>query len=150
MRVRAWILLALGAQAMVAGCAIPRWPVEAPMSSAYGVRMRGFIPDVHRGVDFSVPTGTLVHAMSGGRVRYAGTQSGYGTVVWIDHGGEVLTVYAHLSSLRVATGEPVVAGQVIGLSGASGNVTGPHLHFEIWRWGRPVDPVPLLGGRPRD
>jgi murein DD-endopeptidase MepM/ murein hydrolase activator NlpD len=86
--------------------------------------------------------------MAPGRVRFAGTMSGYGTVVWIDHGGEVLSVYAHLSEVRVRTGEVVEARQVVALSGATGRVTAPHLHFEIWRWGRQADPVPLLGGPP--
>ena len=87
--------------------------------------------------------------MAGGRIRFAGVQGAYGNVVWIDHGGEVLTVYAHLSEIRVRNGDAVEPGMVIGLSGASGNASGPHLHFEVWRWGRQVDPVPLLGGRPQ-
>jgi murein DD-endopeptidase MepM/ murein hydrolase activator NlpD len=73
---------------------------------------------------------------------------GYGRVVWLDHGGSVLTVYAHLSEVGVEAGEHVGARHVIGLSGESGDVTAPHLHFEIWRWGRVADPVPLLGGPP--
>ena len=141
-------LLVLGAAALLAGCAIPRWPADAPMTSPWGLRFLGIRPDLHRGVDLAVPAGTPVRAMAGGRVRFAGTQGSYGTVVWIDHGGSVLTVYAHLSELRVRTGEAVEGRQVVGLSGASGNATRPHLHFEIWRWGRSVDPVPLLGGRP--
>lgn len=136
------LALALG------GCAVPRWPAEGPMTSAYGVRWRDWLPEVHRGVDISVPTGTTIRAMAGGRVRFAGFQGDYGNVVWIDHGGAVLTVYAHLSALEVETGESVVSGQQIGLSGSSGNASGPHLHFEVWRWGRQVDPVPLLGDRP--
>lgn len=118
------------------------------MTSPFGLRLRGIRPDLHRGVDIAVPVGTPVHAMAAGRVRFAGVQRGYGTVVWLDHGGSVLTVYAHLSALRVRAGEAVRGGQVIGLSGASGDATAPHLHFEIWRWGRQVDPVPLLGGFP--
>ena len=138
------VLLALG----LGGCTVPRWPVEGPMSSAYGVRWRGWLPDVHRGVDIAVPAGTSIRAMAGGRVRFAGVQGDYGNVIWIDHGGSVLTVYAHLSALEVGTGESVATGQPIGRSGSSGNASGPHLHFELWRWGRQVDPVPLLGGRP--
>jgi murein DD-endopeptidase MepM/ murein hydrolase activator NlpD len=138
-----------GVFAMTAlGCAIPRWPVDAPITSAFGLRWRGLLPSVHRGVDLNVPTGTPVHCMAPGRVRFAGVQRGFGNVVWVDHGGEVLTVYAHLSEIRVTAGEAVAGGQVLGLSGASGDVTAPHLHFEIWRWGREVDPVPLLGGFP--
>ena len=132
----------------LAGCTVPRWPVEGPMTSAYGVRWSGWLPEVHRGVDIGVPTGTPIRAMSGGRIRFAGVQGDYGNVVWIDHGGGVLTVYAHLSTIEVRTGDPVDAGQPIARSGSSGNVSGPHLHFEVWRWGRQVDPVPLLGRRP--
>jgi murein DD-endopeptidase MepM/ murein hydrolase activator NlpD len=74
--------------------------------------------------------------------------TGYGTVIWIDHPGEIMTVYAHLSSTRVREGEEVRGRQIIGLSGRSGNATGAHLHFEVWRHGREVDPVAFLGGRP--
>jgi len=145
---RGWRLVAFLLASAAAGCAIPRWPVEAPLTSPFGLRMRGLLPGIHRGVDLAVPTGTPVHAMAPGRVRFAGVQRGFGNVVWVDHGGRVLTVYAHLSEIRVTAGEAVTGGQVLGLSGSSGDATAPHLHFEIWRWGREVDPVPLLGGFP--
>jgi murein DD-endopeptidase MepM/ murein hydrolase activator NlpD len=132
-----------------AGCSIPRWPVEGPMSSPFGMRWRGLLPEVHRGVDIAVPVGTEVRTMAPGRVRFAGTMSGYGNVIWMDHGGEVLTIYAHLSQILVNSGDAVGGHAVIGLSGATGDTSGPNLHFEIWRWGREHDPVPLLGGRPR-
>lgn len=131
-----------------ASCVVPRWPVDGPMTSAFGVRWRGVLPEIHRGVDIAVPDGTPVLAMAPGTVRFSGTMRGYGTVIWMDHGGDVLSVYAHLQESRVATGERVDAGAVIALSGRSGDVTGPHLHFEIWRWGRQADPVLLLGGPP--
>lgn len=131
-----------------AACGIPRWPVAARVTSDFGLRMRGLSPDFHRGIDLDVPTGTPVRAMAGARVRFAGVMRGFGNVVWLDHGGSVLTVYAHLSSIQVREGERVRARQVIGLSGATGDATSPHLHFEVWRWGREVDPIPLLGGRP--
>jgi murein DD-endopeptidase MepM/ murein hydrolase activator NlpD len=140
--------LTLGLMVVAAGCDIPRWPVHGPLTSPFGLRFRGVVPQIHRGVDIAVPSGTPVHAMAGGRVRFAGAQSGYGNVVWLDHGGDVLTVYAHLSTIRVHAGEHVSGGDVVGLSGGSGDATGPSLHFEIWRWGREVDPVPLLGGFP--
>ncbi len=133
---------------VVAGCAIPRWPVEGRLLSPFGVRWRGWLPEVHRGVDIDVAEGTPVHAMAPGSVRFAGTMTGYGRVVWLDHGGSVLSVYAHLSRIDVRAGDPVTARQVIGLSGSSGNAEGPHLHFEVWRWGREEDPVLLLGGPP--
>ena len=133
----------------VAGCQLPRWPVDARITSGYGLRMRGALPDIHRGVDLDVPTGTPVHAMAGGRVRFAGVMTGFGNVVWLDHGGGILTIYAHLAEIHVRQGGSIGTGDVLGLSGATGAVTAPHLHFEAWRWGRPVDPVQLLGGLPR-
>jgi murein DD-endopeptidase MepM/ murein hydrolase activator NlpD len=87
--------------------------------------------------------------MAGGRVRFAGVMRGFGNVIWIDHRAGLLSVYAHLSEIGVRQGDRVDSGAVIGRSGASGSVTAPHLHFEVWRWGRPVDPIPILGGRPR-
>jgi len=131
-----------------AACGVPRWPVEGRLSSDFGIRMRGIRPGIHRGVDFSVPTGTEIRAMADARVRFAGTMSGFGSVVWLDHGGSILSVYAHLSRIDVREGDVVRRGQLLGLSGATGDVTAPHLHFEVWRWGREVDPVPLLGGKP--
>ncbi|MDZ7779226.1 MAG: M23 family metallopeptidase [Gemmatimonadota bacterium] len=136
--------------ATTTGCGLPRWPVEAPMTSPYGLRFSGIVPGTHRGVDLRVPPATPVRAMADAEVRYAGTMRGYGNVIWLDHGGSVLSVYAHLSEIHVAAGSLVRGGSVIGHSGASGDVTAPHLHFEIWRWGRPVDPVPLLGRKPGD
>lgn len=140
---------ALLAALATTACGIPRWPVDARVTSDFGLRMRGWSPDLHRGVDLDVPSGTPVRAMSDARVRFAGVMSGFGNVIWLDHGGGVLSVYAHLSSIEVREGERVRGRQVIGLSGATGSVTAPHLHFEVWRWGREVDPVPLLGGLPR-
>ena len=141
-------LLFVLAALLAAGCAIPRWPVEGRLVSPYGIRWRGLSPDFHPGVDISVPLGSDVRSMKPGTVRFAGTMAGYGSVVWVDHGSGVLTVYAHLSRLHVETGQEVAHRQVLGLSGQSGNATAPHLHFEVWRWGRERDPVPLLGGRP--
>jgi murein DD-endopeptidase MepM/ murein hydrolase activator NlpD len=86
--------------------------------------------------------------MAAGTVRFAGVMQGFGNVVWIDHAASYLSVYAHLSEIRVEVSAPVSAGTVVGLSGATGDVTAPHLHFEVWRWGRPVDPVSVLGGLP--
>jgi murein DD-endopeptidase MepM/ murein hydrolase activator NlpD len=133
---------------LLSGCSLPRWPVKGPLISPFGLRTRGFSLDLHRGVDIDVPDGSEVRAMARGSVRFAGTQSGYGQVIWLDHQGDLITVYAHLSAIRVRAGEEVRNGQVIGLSGHSGNAVGPHLHFEVWRHGREVDPVPLLGGFP--
>ena len=130
------------------GCHLPRWPVNAELTSGFGVRFLGVRPDIHRGVDLDVPTGTPVQAMASGRVRFAGVMSGFGNVVWLDHRGGLLSLYAHLSAINVRVGQEVTAGVVVGQSGATGSVTAPHLHFEVWRWGRPVDPIAILGGKP--
>lgn len=140
----------LAAAVLAAGCAIPRWPVEGRISSGYGFRWTGVLPDIHRGVDIRVPSGTPVRSMAPGRIRFAGRMEGFGRVVWVDHGETVMSVYGHLSEIHVRTGQPVSHRAVLGLSGASGNADAPVLHFEIWRWGRPADPVPLLGGFPGD
>ncbi|MGD2122071.1 MAG: M23 family metallopeptidase [Gemmatimonadota bacterium] len=141
------LLLVLGST-LLTGCSVPRWPVHGPLVSPFGIRFQGLKPDLHRGVDIRVPEGTEVRAMKEGRVRFAGTMSGYGRVIWLDHSRGVMTVYAHLSRIVVEEGQKVDGNQVIGLSGQSGNASGPHLHFEVWRHGREVDPVPLLGGFP--
>ncbi len=132
----------------LAACGVSRWPVAGPLAAPFGVRWDGAFPDVHRGVDILVPAGTPVTVMSSGTVRFAGTMDDFGLVAWLDHGSEVLTVYAHLSELRAQTGERLGKGAILGLSGSSGNATGPHLHFEIWRRGVQIDPVAMLGGPP--
>jgi murein DD-endopeptidase MepM/ murein hydrolase activator NlpD len=86
--------------------------------------------------------------MRRGRVIRAGWAGGYGWMVMIDHGRDVLSLYAHLSEIRVEVGQRVDGQQLIGLSGSSGNARGAHLHFEVWRRGWPEDPIPLLGGPP--
>ena len=140
-----WVITGLTLGLLVMGCQTPRWPVEGPISSSFGVRMRGVSPDLHRGVDLSVPVGTPVRPILDGRVRFAGTMQGYGLVVWVDHNDNLLSVYAHLSEIQVETGQSVRQDEVIGLSGQTGNSTGAHLHLEVWRWGWEVDPVPFLG-----
>jgi murein DD-endopeptidase MepM/ murein hydrolase activator NlpD len=147
-RLAAPLLLLLGLLVTLPGCGVPRWPVEAEMTSPFGLRFRTTLPSVHHGVDLRVPTGTPVRAILGGRVRFAGQMGGYGQVIWLEHRRGTLTVYAHLSQIQVRAGDRVGRDQQIGLSGATGNVTAPHLHFEVWKGGRPVDPVQFLGRRP--
>ncbi len=120
------------------------WPLPSVPVSLFGPREKG----VHRGIDLPVPEGTPVEAAASGRVVYSGQgMSGYGNVVVIKHGEDWSTVYAHNRSNRVRDGEEVAAGQVIAESGATGRVTGPHLHFEVRRRGVAVDPLPLLPSR---
>jgi len=112
--------------------------------------MQGLLPEIHHGVDVYVPEGTPVNAMKAGDVVFAGAWGSYGLAVVLQHGGDVRTLYAHLSSIAVTAGEHVDGHTVIGLSGRTGNASGPHLHFEVLRRGRAEDPVPLLGGWPRE
>jgi murein DD-endopeptidase MepM/ murein hydrolase activator NlpD len=132
---------------LMTGCSIPQWPVAGTVTSPYGLRLRGWSPDLHRGVDVAAPEGTPVLAMKSGRVEFAGNRGGYGLTVVLEH-GSTRTLYAHLSRIDVGAGQRVRGGDVIGAVGRTGNATGPHLHFEVVRWGRPEDPVPLLGGFP--
>lgn len=141
-------LLVLGALLISSACALPTWPANAPLTSGYGVRFFGARPDIHRGVDLDVPIGTPIVSMAGGTVRFAGWMRGFGNVVFIDHAGGLTSVYAHLSEIQVSEGQGVSTAQQIGLSGDTGQVTAPHLHFEVWRFGRPVDPIAVLGGPP--
>lgn len=98
----------------------------------------------HKGIDWAVPTGTAVMASSGGTVTKAGWGSGYGYVVYIDHGDGRQSRYAHLSKVLVKAGQKVVQGQKIALSGNTGRSTGPHLHFEILIGGGHVNPLNYL------
>ena len=94
----------------------------------------------HPGVDFSGRRGTDVMAVAGGVVIYADRRADYGWTVEINHGDGYVTRYAHHQELKVTTGEIVKRGQVIGTIGSSGRATGPHLHFEVLKNGRQVDP----------
>jgi murein DD-endopeptidase MepM/ murein hydrolase activator NlpD len=98
----------------------------------------------HAGLDFCGREGTELYAPAPGRVVYIGSLSIRGDVVVIDHGWGVYTAYAHLSETQVVPGETVETGQVIGKGGSTGRSTGPHLHWEVWVGGYPVDPMEWL------
>lgn len=121
-------------------------PVNGTVTSGFGPRGSGF----HKGIDLAVPDGTPVHAARAGKVVTAGSQSGYGLVVIIDHGSGYVTKYAHLSRIDVHVGDDVSGGATLGLSGHTGDATGPHVHFEILKNGTAVDPAPYIstGGIP--
>jgi murein DD-endopeptidase MepM/ murein hydrolase activator NlpD len=104
----------------------------------------------HSGADLPAATGTPVHASNSGRVVLAKNLFFSGNAVFIDHGLGVYSVYLHLSSIRVKPGDRVERGQVIGLSGATGRVTGPHLHWGMHVLGARVDPFSLLDLAPAD
>lgn len=110
------------------------------ISSRFGSRWGSF----HTGIDLAMPTGSAVLAADGGKVVFAGTQSSYGKLVIIDHGGNMQSYYAHNSKLLVSKGDKVFKGQKIALSGNTGRSTGPHLHFEIRVNGVPKNPTSYL------
>ncbi|MGY4707138.1 peptidoglycan DD-metalloendopeptidase family protein [Candidatus Bipolaricaulota sp. J31] len=122
------------------------WPLRGRLTSLFGPRTHPIYgtPDFHTGIDFGVPEGTSVHAAAAGVVSFVGWRGGYGLLVVVDHGNGFTTYYAHLSRALVEAGQFVEQGQVIALSGNTGLSTGPHLHFEIRRYGKPVDPLPWL------
>ena len=108
----------------------------------HGVLTQGFF-DYHPGIDIANDVGTPEVAADAGQVAFAGWGS-YGIYVEIDHGNGFHTIYGHLSAVMVSTGQVVAQGQLIGLMGATGRASGPHLHFEIRYEGIPQNPIDLL------
>ena len=98
----------------------------------------------HSGLDFPAPAGSPIYASAGGVVRYAGFRGEYGRQVEIDHGNGLVTRYSHARRLHVRSGDVVTPGQHIADIGSSGRSTGPHLHFEVLKNGRFVDPEDYL------
>ncbi|MGH7389572.1 MAG: M23 family metallopeptidase [Candidatus Rokuibacteriota bacterium] len=123
-----------------------RWPVRGAVNSEYGTRLSPWTktPEFHGGLDIAAGRGTTVRAPAPGTVAFAGTHGEYGNAVILDHGGDVRTIYGHLSRLRVATGQQVERGAEIALSGNTGRSSGPHLHYEILVKGRSVNPRAYL------
>ena len=112
------------------------------MSSRYGMRNDPFNGRRawHSGVDFAGAEGSNVVTVAAGVVVFAGPRSGYGNMVEVNHGGNFSTRYGHHKELLVNVGDIVKKGQVVGLMGSSGRSTGPHVHFEVYKNGRVVDP----------
>jgi len=117
------------------------WPLQGPVVSPFGPRGARF----HAGIDIAAPTGVPVTAARGGVVTWSGwREGGWGNEVTIAHGVGVRTIYAHLSRVDVRVGQRVATGEQIGLVGATGDATGPHLHFQVDLRGAAVDPLPAL------
>lgn len=128
-------------------------PVDGWFSDSYGWRNDPFdgSREFHRGLDIVAPSGTPVRASADGLVTVAGRQAGYGKVVHLSHGSGLSTRYGHLSEVLVRPGQRVKQGDVLGRVGSTGRSTGPHLHYEVLRAGRQVNPrkyldVPAFGG----
>ena len=122
------------------------WPLEGRVASSFGEREDPINGEgaFHTGIDIDAPYGTPVRAAADGDVSGAAMGAGYGREVVLDHGHEVLTIYAHLSAIAVVPGQRVTRGQVIGYVGESGRATGPHLHYEVRVHNVPVNPYKYL------
>lgn len=116
------------------------WPLPGPPTDLFGPRGTRF----HSGIDIPAATGVPVAAARAGRVTWAAALGNWGRLVVIDHGSGLRTMYAHLSRIDVRVGERVAAGARVGLVGATGDATGPHLHFEVRQRGAAVDPLTTL------
>lgn len=135
---------------------IARLPTAMPiesypyLSSSYGWRRNPFNGQLsmHEGLDFSAPDGTPIRTAAGGVVRTVMVHRGYGNMVEIDHGGGLMTRYAHAKTILVKEGEVVTRGQLIARVGSTGLSTGPHLHFEVRQDDKPLDPRVFLAGQP--
>ena len=125
------------------------WPVDGRLLSPFGNRTDPFSEEgaFHKGVDISAVSGTPVHATADGIVIFSEFESGYGRLVVVDHGAGFHTYYAHLSKFSVRAGQEIRRGDEVGLVGASGKVTAPHLHYEVRIAGMPMNPIRYLTTR---
>ena len=115
------------------------WP------SPYQALSGGDFTESHPGLDLSAPSGSPVYAADNGLVLFAGwSGQGYGNAILIDHGNGFQTLYAHLSQVSTVCGSRVEKGRLIGLSGSTGNSSGPHLHFEVRVPGGYLNPIRVL------
>lgn len=116
------------------------WPSRGVITSRFGFRGKRH----HHGIDIAAPVGTPITAARDGTVQFAGWLGGYGRLVILDHGDGLTTYYGHASQLLVKVGDRVKKGQPVARVGATGNVTGPNLHFEVRRNKVPLDPLKFL------
>jgi len=110
------------------------WPVEGELTDGFGMRRNPFgdgSSEFHAGLDIAAEWGAPVVSAGSGTVTFAGTQSGYGQIVIVDHGGGLSTRYGHLSNIEVAEGAEIGRGEKLGNVGSTGRSTGPHLHYEV-------------------
>jgi murein DD-endopeptidase MepM/ murein hydrolase activator NlpD len=118
-------------------------PVNGPVTSGFGGRRHPILGYVrmHSGLDFKASYGTPIYAVTDGVIAYAGRKGGYGNFVQINHGSGLASGYGHMSRFATSSGQRVRRGQIIGYVGSTGLSTGPHLHYELYRGGRAVNPM---------
>lgn len=126
-------------------------PSGQPVDSGYVSSEFGFRRDpftgrkrLHKGIDYAGPRGTKIYAVGGGVISFVGRKSGYGIVVEIDHGDNLVSRYAHLNKAKSKKGQVVKKGELIALMGSTGRSTGPHLHLEVLKEGQQVNPREYL------
>lgn len=127
------------------------WPATGPITGVFGSQriLNGEPRSPHKGVDVAAPEGTPVRAMASGTVSLAETDMYFtGGTVMIDHGHGVHSIYSHLARVDVQTGDRLEQGEVLGTIGATGRVTGPHLHWGVYWFQEAVDPALLVGPMP--
>jgi murein DD-endopeptidase MepM/ murein hydrolase activator NlpD len=130
--------------------ATPRgMPVDGRLSSPYGYRNHPRTGDrrFHGGVDLSASLGSAVRATADGIVSFSGWTLESGNAVVVEHGNDFTTVYCHNQKNTVRVGQKVARGDLVAMAGSTGTSTGPHVHYEVWRGGRHVDPAPYLERR---
>jgi murein DD-endopeptidase MepM/ murein hydrolase activator NlpD len=132
-----------------AGLSVPaHWPLDRRGIVTRGQLNTGSRSETHSGLDIAVPVGTAIRAAGGGVVSEVGEDPEYGLFVLLEHPLGYESLYGHASRLLVRAGDTVAAGQVIALAGSTGRSTGPHLHFEIRRGARVIDPRSIVGEAP--
>ncbi len=121
-------------------------PMSSEITSSFGNRrlFNGQLKSYHNGVDFRAPVGTPVFAANSGVVKIAENLFYSGNVVIVDHGNLIFTIYAHLSKIEVTAGQQIEKGQQLGLTGATGRVSGPHLHWGVKVNGTAVNPIQFM------
>jgi murein DD-endopeptidase MepM/ murein hydrolase activator NlpD len=138
-------------RAEVASATPSIWPSLGWLTSGFGIRPDPFNgrPSSHLGLDISGNRGDPVRVTANGTVDSAEWAGEYGNLVVVSHAFGLKTRYAHLSKISVRKGASVQRGDVLGYVGATGRATSPHLHYEVWANGRPVNPIRLLVGKPQ-
>jgi len=120
---------------------------EGHISSYFGERQDPFNGHqaFHKGIDFASPEGSDVVAVAAGVVTFAGEKAGYGNLVEVSHGNGLVTRYGHNQAIAVGVGRTVARGDTLAYVGSTGRSTGPHVHFEVLKDGRQIDPVTFIG-----